>query len=44
LIDNNGTIDDLYNQAKLIVSNEITLAPSYSLLAKDLSTVTTDSF
>jgi hypothetical protein len=27
VVDNNGSIDDLYNQAKLIVSNEIALTP-----------------
>jgi hypothetical protein len=32
-IDNNSTIDDLYNKAGLIVSNQITLAPSNPILA-----------
>jgi hypothetical protein len=32
IVDNNGTIDDLYNQAKSIVSNEISLAPSDTFL------------
>ena len=32
IIDNNGTIDDLYKQAKSIVSNEISLLPVDSLL------------
>jgi hypothetical protein len=33
IIDNNGTIDDLYQQARLIVSNEITLAPDNTFFA-----------
>jgi hypothetical protein len=32
IIDNNRSIDDLYQQAKLIVSNEITLLPVNSVL------------
>jgi hypothetical protein len=32
IIDNNRSIDDLYQQAKLIVSNEISLLPSNSVL------------
>ena len=32
IIDNNRSIDDLYQQAKLIVSNEISLLPSDSVL------------
>jgi hypothetical protein len=32
IVDNNGTIEDLYKQAKLIVSNEIALLPSDSVL------------
>ena len=32
-IDNNGTIEDLYTQAKLIVSNEISLPPGNALFA-----------
>ena len=32
VIDNNGSIDDLYQQAKSIVSNEITLLPSDTVL------------
>ena len=32
VIDNNRSIDDLYQQAKLIVSNEISLLPSDSVL------------
>ena len=31
-VDNNSSIDDLYNQAKLIVSNEISLLPSDTVL------------
>jgi hypothetical protein len=33
IIDNNGTIDDLYQQARLIVSNEIALAPDNTFFA-----------
>jgi hypothetical protein len=32
IVDNNGSISDLYNQAKLIISNEVTLAPADSFL------------
>jgi hypothetical protein len=32
VIDNNRSIDDLYQQAKLIVSNEISLLPSNTVL------------
>jgi len=32
IVDNNSSIDDLYNQAKLIVSNEIALSPVNSVL------------
>jgi hypothetical protein len=32
IVDNNSSIDDLYNQAKLIVSNEIALPPVNSVL------------
>ena len=31
IIDNNGSIDDLYQQAKLIVSNEIALTPANTI-------------
>jgi len=44
IIENDGSIDDLYNQVKLIISNEITLPPGDAFLAKDLSTVTADGF
>jgi hypothetical protein len=34
VLDNNGTIDDLYNQAKdLVISDQITLTPSNTLFA-----------
>jgi hypothetical protein len=34
ILDNNGTIDDLYNQAKdLVISDQITLSPSNTLFA-----------
>jgi hypothetical protein len=33
ILDNNGSIDDLYNQAKSIISNEISLSPSDVFLA-----------
>ena len=32
IVDNNSSIDDLYNQAKLIVSNEIALPPVNTIL------------
>jgi len=32
VVDNNSSIDDLYNQAKLIVSNEIALPPANAVL------------
>jgi hypothetical protein len=34
VIDNNGTIDELYNQAQeLVISDQVSLAPSDTLLA-----------
>ena len=33
ILDNNGSIDDLYNHAKSIISNEITLSPHNTFLA-----------
>jgi len=33
VIDNNGTIDDLYNQARSIISDEVSLLPSHALLS-----------
>jgi hypothetical protein len=33
IVDNNGSIDDLYNQAKLIVSNEIALTPANTIFS-----------
>ena len=33
VLDNNGSIDDLYNHAKSIVSDEITLSPRDTFLA-----------
>jgi hypothetical protein len=33
ILDNNGSINDLYNQAKSIISNEISLSPSDVFLA-----------
>jgi hypothetical protein len=33
MIDNNGTIDELYNQTKLIISDEVSLLPSDSFLS-----------
>ena len=45
VLDNNGTIDDLYTQAKnLVVSDQIALAPGDSLFAQYLSTVTAHCF
>ena len=31
VVDNNGTIDQLYNQARSIVSNEISLLPQHAV-------------
>jgi hypothetical protein len=44
ILDNNGTIGDLYEQAKLIVSDQIALLPSNSILSQHTSTVTADRF
>jgi len=33
ILDNNGSIDDLYNHAKSIISNEVTLSPSNAFFA-----------
>ena len=33
ILDNNGTIGDLYEQAKLIISDEVTLLPDNSFLS-----------
>ena len=44
IVDNNSSIDDLYNQAKLIVSNEIALPPVNSVLGQYTDTVSTDCF
>lgn len=44
IVDNNGSIDDLYNQAKLIVSNEIALTPANTILGQNTGTVSTDCF
>jgi len=44
ILDNNGTIDDLYQQAKSIISDEVALTPSDALLVKHLSTIGTDCF
>ena len=44
VVENNGTIDELFQKIKSIVSDEITLSPSDSFFSKNLSTVTTDSF
>lgn len=43
IIDNNGTIDDLYQQSKLIVSNEIALPPGYAFSSENFSTVSANS-
>jgi len=43
-IDNNSTIDDLYQKIQSIISDEVSLSPSDSFLAYYLSTVTTDCF
>ena len=44
VIDNNGTIDELYQQARSIVGDKIALSPSNSILVKNLSTIGTDCF
>jgi hypothetical protein len=44
LIDNNGTIEELYNQARLIIGDQVALTPSNALLVKHLGTVGTDCF
>ena len=44
IIDNNGSIEELYLQAKdLVISNQVALAPSDSFLAQDLSAITANS-
>lgn len=43
IIDNNGTIDDLYQQSKLIVGNEIALPPGYSFSSENFSTISANS-
>jgi hypothetical protein len=43
ILDNNGTIDDLYQQSKLIVSNEIALPPGYTFSSKNFSTISANS-
>lgn len=44
VIDNNGTIDELYQQARSIVGDQVALSPSNSILVKNLSTIGTDCF
>ena len=44
IIDNNGSIDDLYQQAKLIVGDEISLTPVDSILGQNTSAVSADCF
>ena len=44
IVDNNSTIDALYNQARLIISDEIALTPSNSLLSKHTGAIVTDCF
>ena len=43
VIENNGTIDELYQKIRSIVSDEIPLLPGDSFFAKNLSTVTANS-
>ena len=43
ILDNNGTIDDLYQQSKLIVGNEIALPPGYTFSSENFSTVSANS-
>jgi hypothetical protein len=45
ILDNNGSIDDLYRNAKsLVVGNKIALPPSDAFLSQHISTVTANSF
>jgi hypothetical protein len=44
ILDNNHTIDNLYKQAALIISDEIALPPGDSLFAQNSSTVQAHSF
>lgn len=45
ILDNNGTIDDLYRQAKdLVISDQITLAPNNTFFSQHVGAVTADSF
>ena len=44
IIDNNSTIDALYKQTKLVISNEIALPPRRISLSEQLRTVGTDCF
>ncbi len=44
VIGNNGTIDDLYNQVKLIISDEIPLLPSNTRFPQNLGAIVTDCF
>jgi hypothetical protein len=44
IVDNNGTIDDLYKQAELIISNQVPLTPVDPFLTKHVSAVTANSF
>ena len=45
IIDNNGTIDELYSQAKdLVISNQVPLAPSDSFFTENIRAITANSF
>jgi hypothetical protein len=44
IIDNNGSIDELYTQAKLVISDKIALTPNNPSLSQYLRTVGTDCF
>lgn len=45
IIDNNGTIDELYSQARdLVISNQVTLTPSDSFFTENIRAITANSF
>jgi len=44
IIENNGSIDDLYKSVRSIVSNEVSLSPGNTLFPKNLNAIITDCF
>lgn len=44
IIENNGTVADLYSDAASIIRDEVSLTPTDALLVKHLSTIGTDCF